>query len=109
MGSNLERGPLSHAFNVCLLTCNAVGIAIYLVLASRAWAIPEERALGLNSTTGEPFIWALSVFPIYAVFFLVNCIWGMLLLRRHDWRSGRFWIGTFGLWVGAVVIDFAHH
>ncbi len=109
MGSSLERGTLSQAFNLSLLTCNGVGTATYLVLASRAWAIPEERALGLNSTTGEPFVWATSVFPIYAVFSLLNCIWGVLLLKRHDWRSGRFWIVTFGLWLGAVVIDFAHH
>jgi hypothetical protein len=109
MNPGLNRSPLPQMFNLGLLVCNGLGIAVYLVLASRAWAIPEERALGLNSTTGEPFVWAISVFPIYAVFLLLNCVWGIRLLRRHDWRSGRFWIATFGLWVGAVVIDFAHH
>ena len=109
MEASLGRRPLSQTFNLSLLACNVTGIAAYLVLASRAWAIPEERALGMNSTTGEPFVWAMSVFPIYAVFLLLNCIWGVRLLRRHDWRSGRFWVVTCGLWLGAVVIDFAHH
>jgi len=109
MSPSLEKSPLPLAFNLSLLTFNGVGMAVYLVLASRAWAIPEERALGLNSTTGEPFVWALSIFPIYVFFLLLNCIWAVRLLRRHDGRSGRFWIVTFCLWLGAVVLDFAHH
>jgi hypothetical protein len=34
----------------------------------------EER--GFRSTTGEPFVWALSVAPIFAVFTLLNRTWG---------------------------------
>jgi hypothetical protein len=100
---------LSLVFTLSLIACNVIGIATYLLMASHAWAIPQERALGLNSTTGEPFIWATAVFPIYAVFLLLNSVWGVRLLRRQDWISGRFWLATFGFWIAAVTVDFAHH
>jgi hypothetical protein len=57
-----------------LLMANVIGAVVYVIAASPSWAIPQER--GLHSTTGEPFIWALSVLPILAAFTLLNLAWG---------------------------------
>lgn len=48
MSTELKRSPLPQMFNLSLLAWNRVGMAVYLVLASRALAISEERALGLT-------------------------------------------------------------
>ena len=90
-----------------LLAFNLLGAIVYVFLASRAWAIPRER--GLHSETGEPFIWFLSVAPIVAIFFVVNVIWGVLILVRRQWPRGYFWLLTALMWLLAAVIDFAHH
>jgi polyferredoxin len=41
MSLGLNRNPLPQGFNLGLLIGNGLGIVVYLVLASRAWAIPE--------------------------------------------------------------------
>jgi hypothetical protein len=61
-----RKGTLS------LLAANVLGAIGYLVAVSLSWAIPEERAAGIQSITGEPFIWALSGWPILALFLLLN-------------------------------------
>jgi hypothetical protein len=80
---------------------------MYLVLASHSWAMPQER--GLHATTGEPFVWALGVVPVWLVFGLLNLIWGTFILVRRHWRSGRLWFLTASIWLIAVAVDFAHH
>ena len=60
----LPREPFD-APSFALLLLNAVGSILYVVAASRGgWAIPEERAAGIHTTTREPFIWFLSILPI---------------------------------------------
>ncbi|MGI8765969.1 MAG: hypothetical protein ACR2KM_05590, partial [Gemmatimonadaceae bacterium] len=86
-----------------------IGAILYVARASHSWAIPEERALGIHSLTGEPFIWALYVLPILAAYTLVNLTWGAIILFRGQRRSGRFWVAAGLIWVIAVAIDFAHH
>lgn len=98
---------MSRKVNIGLLLANFVGAIIYLIASSYSWALPKER--GLNSTTGEPFVWVLGVLPIWAVFLLLNLIWGALIITRKQWRSGRFWLITGCIWLVSVVIDFAHH
>jgi hypothetical protein len=90
-----------------LLAFNLLGAIAYVCLASRSWAIPQER--GLHSQTAEPFIWFLSVMPIFTSFFLVDVVWGGLILVRRQWRSGYLWLLTALIWLVAAVIDFAHH
>jgi hypothetical protein len=99
----------AQRWSVALLALNFVGAVVYVVSASRAWAIPQERELGLHSVTGEPFVWALSVFPVCAVFLVLNLMWGVFILDRKRWRSGIFWLLTIPIWVASMVIDFAHH
>ena len=93
-----------------LLMLNVSGAVGYDIAASRGgWKIPEEVAAGINVTTGEPFIWALSIFPIVVAFFVINLAWGASILSRRQWKDGRYWVGAAFIWLGAVVIDFKHH
>jgi hypothetical protein len=91
--------------DITFMAANAVGIVLYLVLASRSWRIPQEH--GAVPVSGEPFVWALFVIPIYAVFGLVNVSWGAYILSKHRWRSGYFWL--MAAWLIAICVDFAHH
>lgn len=104
-----RRNLTTQRWGVALLTANVVGAVIYVVAASYGWVIPQERAAGLHSVTGEPFIWALYVSPIYLVFFVLNVTWGAFILARKQWRTGVLWLSTIPIWLVAVAIDFAHH
>jgi hypothetical protein len=96
--------------SIAPLIMNVVGIACYLFMASRGgWKIPEEQAQGINVTTGEPFIWAIGVFPIYALFFLMDLSWAVFILIKRNWKNGRLWLVNLFFWFVAVWIDFAHH
>jgi len=92
-----------------LLTLNAIGASAYVLLASRAWVIPEECEAGIRTITGEPFVWFVSIAPVIAVFFLLNLAWGIVILRRGHWNTGRMWLAAAALWVIAAIIDFSHH
>jgi hypothetical protein len=94
---------------IALLVANVVGAALYVFAASRGgWAIPAERAAGIYTTTGEPFVWFLSILPIVAIFLVINVVWTIILVRRN-WSGGRFWLLAAAAWLAAIVIDFAHH
>jgi hypothetical protein len=101
----MSVGPQLIAF----LVANVVGATLYVFAASRgSWAIPEERAAGINTTTGEPFVWVLSILPIVAMFLVINLAWTIILARRH-WSGRRFLLLAAVVWLAAIVIDFAHH
>ena len=98
------------AQSMALLTSNVIGAILYVFAASRGgWAIPEERAAGIYTTTGEPFVWFSSILPIVAIFLIINIAWGTLILVRRQWKGGQFWLLAAVVWLAAVVIDFAHH
>jgi hypothetical protein len=94
---------------IVLTVLNAIGATIYLARASNAWAIPQERAAGIYSVTGEPFVWFLGIWPIVGVFLVMNLACGALILARRHWFSGRLWLMAAMIWLVAVWIDFAHH
>ncbi len=98
------------AQSIALLVLNIIGTILYVFAASRGgWAIPEERAAGIYTTTGEPFVWFLSILPITALFLVINLTWGAIILIRRQWKGGPFWLLAAVVWIAAVVIDFAHH
>jgi hypothetical protein len=99
-GSSVK--PLDLVF----LLFNAVGMVLYLRLASRGWRIPQEH--GAIPVTGEPFVWALAL-PVLGVFLLADIVWGGLLLRYRQPKRGLWWLITGGLWVIAIWVDFTHH
>jgi hypothetical protein len=49
------------------------------------------------------------VVPIFTIFFVVDVVWGGLILVRRQWRSGYLWLLAALIWLVAAVIDFAHH
>jgi hypothetical protein len=111
----MHRGLLTYETvlalpgRIALTVLNAVGAILYVARASNAWAIPQERAAGIYSVTGEPFVWFVEIAPIVGVFFVVNLAWGALILARRHWASGRLWLMAAMIWLVAVWIDFAHH
>jgi hypothetical protein len=94
--------PLAISF----LAANAIGIVLYLKLASRGWRNPLEQ--GMIPVTGEPFAWALAL-PVLAAFFLTDVVWGVLLLRHKEWRGGLWWVLSAVSWLLAIGVDFSHH
>ena len=91
-----------YPWHCCLY---ATGAFAYLILgASTAWAIPQEREAGIHSITGEPFVWFLAILPIVAFFFVLNVVWGAVIVRRQ-WQAVGFWLLTAQLWLGAMAID----
>jgi hypothetical protein len=99
---------MAQPIPMALLLLNVIGAFAYLIRASSAWAIPQERAAGIHSITGEPFVWFLAVLPIVAFFFVLNVVWGAVIVRRQ-WQTVSFWLLTALIWLGALAIDFAHH
>lgn len=63
----------------------------------------------MDSSAGEPLIWAVAVLPILAVFLLLNLMWGALILGYRQWRSVRLWLLAVLIWLAAIAIDFVHH
>jgi len=96
--------------NLAMTIANVGGIALYLWAASLAWVIPSERAAGIDTVTGEPFIWAMGAVPVFGIYLVVNLIWLVVSLVRKRWRNT--WTSyalVWAAWVVAVIIDFAHH
>jgi len=100
---------LSLQGSIVFTVLNLIGAIIFIARASVAWAIPAERAAGIYSVTGEPFVWAISIFPVVLIFSLLNLGWTALILRRKAWRSGSFWLLSTVIWFAALWIDNAHH
>jgi hypothetical protein len=92
--------------DVVLTIANAIGIAIYLALASRGWRIPQEH--GLIPVTGEPFVWVLAL-PLLGVFLLTNTVWAVMLIRRKEREGMQWWLAAAAVWVLAIGIDFSRH
>ena len=105
--ASIDRpGRSLKPLDVTFMVANAVGIAIYLMLASRGWRIPQEH--GAIPVTGEPFVWVLAL-PVLGVFLLADIVWGGLLLRYREPKRGLWWFIIGGLWLIAICVDFTHH
>jgi hypothetical protein len=102
----LNRHSSAKRLNTTFILANALGIVLYLVLASRGWRIPEEH--GMVPVTGEPFVWA-DALPVLGLFALVDITWGGLLLRHKEWRGRPLWLVTVVMWLLVLVLDFSHH
>jgi hypothetical protein len=103
------RGRVVKRGTFAILGVNLVGIAWYLWGAAHAWAIPAERAAGINSVTGEPFVWAMFVFPVWAAFLLLNGVWIGVAAARRQRRQLAPILVVIAMWACAIVVDYAHH
>jgi hypothetical protein len=99
-------GRSVKSLDITFMAANAVGIVLYLVLASRGWRIPQEH--GMVPATGEPFVWVLAV-PVLGFFLLADIAWGGLLLRDRQSKRRLWWLVTAAVWLLAICIDFSRH
>jgi hypothetical protein len=103
----IDRFSLRSWQNVLLLILNMIGASFYVWLTSYSWALPQEK--GLNSTTSEPFLWAMAVVPTLGVALLIDIPWGIVVLKRRYWSSGRLMLFVGVVWIVAIATDFMHH
>lgn len=94
------------SLDITFMAANAVGIVLYLRLASRGWRIPQEH--GMVPVAGEPFVWALAL-PVLGAFLLADIVWGGLLLRGRESKRRLWWLITAAVWLFAIGIDFSRH
>jgi hypothetical protein len=99
-------GSPVKSLDITFMAANAVGIVLYLVLASRGWRIPQEH--GMVPVTGEPFVWVLAV-SVLGVFLLADIVWGGLLLRDRQSKRRLWWLASAAVWLLAIGIDFSRH
>ena len=92
---------------------NTLGVLLYLWRAHYSWVDPAERAMelaaGIDSVTGEPFIWAIGVLPVWAAFLILNAVWAVAIILRRPRRGFLPFALVWVLWVVAFFIDRAHH
>lgn len=85
-----------------LTALNVVGMAAYLILASRGW-----RPTDGGEIAAEPFMWALCL-PVVALFSVLDLCWGVLIIFKK--ATGWPLLGLVtALWLIVVRFDFAHH
>jgi hypothetical protein len=104
-----EKINSRNSWSLVLLALNVIGAGAYVLLASRAWVIPQECKAEIHTTTGEPFVWFSSIAPVITVFFLLNFAWALMILRRRQWNTGRMWLAAAAIWIVAAIVDFSHH
>ncbi len=90
---------LQQKDTLALLAANVPGAIVYVAAASRSRAVPEERESWIHSITGEPFVWAQSVWPILTVFLLLNLGWAAVILAKRRWQDGRLWFTAPLIWL----------
>ena len=99
----------AHRRDIGMVVANVIGVLVYLWRAHYGWANPEARALGIDPVLGEPFIWAMGVLPVWALFLAANTAWAATIVFRRPQRGGIPFALVSVLWVVAVIVDFAHH
>jgi hypothetical protein len=100
---------LAYRSDLIISVINVIGAVAYLWGTSHSWAIPEERARGINTVAGEPFVWAPYALPFLGAFMTVQLLWAIEIIRKKKWSGGLFWLAATVVWVAAVWVDFAHH
>ena len=102
------RSRLAERLSLAVLALNVLGVIAYLLWASQTWVIPQERGMG-TTTPGDALVWGAFVLPLFGAFFIVNLIWGSLIVFQRRWRTGRLWLTAFFVWMGAIVVDVTRH
>jgi hypothetical protein len=88
---------------------NLLGMAMYLVLASRHWVLAAQ--FGEPGGPGDAFYAALLLWPFLLAFAVLNFIAFVVIVRRftHGHRSYAIaiWLAITTSWIVVVVLD--HH
>jgi hypothetical protein len=86
---------------------NLIGMGTYLYFASKLWPQPEDAGTDL---AGNPIVWGLTVFTVFAVCSLINIVWLTLIVldgrKGKGWRSMRPWLLVIVAWVLVYRFDF---
>lgn len=106
-GSVTNRSRLVLGVSIVLLIANIVGVFVYVSRAKFGWVTPEDHEL--NAITGEPFIWFMAIFPVVALFVVVDVAWTYLVIVSRQRRQRYFLLLTAAIWLIGISIDFAHH
>lgn len=104
-----QKRRSTGGLNRGLFIANVVGAVVYVIRAMPSWAIPQERAAGVYSVTGEPFVWVGAILPIIMSFAILNLVWGIYIYLNRAWQGSYFWLMSALAWLIAAWIDFAHH
>ena len=101
-----------HRFALVWLAANAAAAAAYLLVASVAWTEPEVRDIP-GASGGGAVIWVLTAVPLFLLTTVANLIVVAWAWRRRStsgqWPAARLaWVIPL-VWIGAVVVDLAHH
>jgi hypothetical protein len=97
----MKKGTLN-----LLTSINVLGLALYIVLASRGWRDPAEH--GLIPVAGEPYVWAASL-PFLAMVVLTDIVWGVSLIFGRYAEGTWLYVFCLFLLFSAVIVDFSHH
>lgn len=94
--------------SLVVLGLNILGVIAYLLWASQTWVTPREKGMNIN-TPGDALVWGAFVLPLFAAFFIVDLVWGSLIMFHRRWRTGRLWLTAVTIWTVAIVIDVVRH
>jgi hypothetical protein len=94
------------------LAGNALGIFIFLTVASRFWVEPDLADVP-GANIGSAFGWIFFAAPIFGLFVLANLIWLVFSLwrgvRTAEWASLSIAMLMLATWCAAYRFDNAHH
>lgn len=94
------------------LAINALGVAIFLFVASRFWIEPELADVP-GANVGNAFGWVLLAAPIPILFLFGDLVWTMMKMRGAGLASrARYTALTLAMlagWSAAYLFDNAHH
>jgi hypothetical protein len=90
------------------LIANAIGMIVYLFLASSLWVHPGEQ--GLPGGPGDAIYWFVALVPIVALFAIVNLAALTKVLIEFRRRNSRIpillWSLVFSLWLNVLAYDY---
>lgn len=93
---------------LCWLFFNALGIVLFLDLASDAWIEPELANVP-GASAGDFIVWGFQAFPVLIVFLLLHVFLAVTMLHG----AHRLWLcvvgATAAFWLVAFFLDNAHH
>ncbi len=103
-----DRPSAAERLSLAVLALNVLGVIAYLLWASQTWVAPQEK--GMNTTApGDALVWGAFALPLFAAFFILNLVWGFLIVFQRRWRTGRLWLTALIVWIIAIVVDVLRH
>ncbi len=94
------------------LAINAVGIALFLLVASAFWSELEVGDIP-GASLGNAFGWFVFAVPIAVIFLFCDLLWLVLAAIEADWPDRLRYVvislAVLATWAAAYAFDNAHH